>query len=256
MIVESHKARRLVGRLDAGVDILEGLERVCRSAGVRAGEIRAIGTIDSVTVGDQRRFATPFTILQLYGTVAERDGRLLVRAAATLSRERDNGIEVIGGALQAGRVLELEFVIDAFDDLGAPRQEPVAAAPPAPKPPAPKPAEPPPAPSPPKVGWAEVIAASEKAAVAPPAPAVEAPIPEPVSAPTDQDDSAKVAPGDFIDHPKFGRVTVERIVGDHEFVSARLRNQRLINLSLEVLRLVLVGREGARQLFRAETAAR
>ena len=59
--------------------------------------------------------------------------------------------------------------------------------------------------------------------------------------------------GDLIDHPKFGRVQVERVDGDQEYVSARLRNQRLIRLSLEVLQLVPAGQADGKNLFRAVT---
>jgi hypothetical protein len=60
-----------------------------------------------------------------------------------------------------------------------------------------------------------------------------------------------VRPGDFIDHPKFGRCAVERVDGDYEFVTARLRNQRLIRLSLDVLTLIFAGQEDGKNVFRA-----
>jgi hypothetical protein len=70
--------------------------------------------------------------------------------------------------------------------------------------------------------------------------------------PPPTDDAINVRPGDFIDHPKFGRVAVERVDGDMEFVTARLRNQRLIRLSLDVLTLIPAGQaEPGKNLFRA-----
>ena len=65
------------------------------------------------------------------------------------------------------------------------------------------------------------------------------------------DDTVHVRPGDLIDHPKFGRCAVERVDGDMEFVTARLRNQRLIRLSLEVLTLIPAGQADGKNLFRA-----
>ena len=62
--------------------------------------------------------------------------------------------------------------------------------------------------------------------------------------------------GDILEHPKFGRCQIERIEGDYEFVSARMRNQRLIRLSLDVITLVPIGQEEGRQLFRAEPGSR
>lgn len=56
--------------------------------------------------------------------------------------------------------------------------------------------------------------------------------------------------GDVIEHPKFGRCSVERLEGDGEFAHVRLRNARLVRLSLEVLKLTLtVG--GPPRVFRA-----
>jgi predicted DNA-binding protein with PD1-like motif len=260
IVGESRKGRRLVGRLNRGSEILDGLADACRVGQVRSGELRARGALEQAVVQayDQRartmrpprRFESPFEIVYLYGQVSELSGRLSLQAHVALSREGDNGIELVGGRLVSGRVFAVEFVIDAFDDLvlrlspdaqtGLPLWSEaigIGAPPPveAPEPPPP----PPPAATdgfgaPP--AWQEVVAASDEAAAAP--------APEP-------DVEVTVRPGDLIDHPKFGRCQVERIEGDYEFVSARLKNQRLIRLSLDVLSLIPVGEEDGHQLFRA-----
>jgi predicted DNA-binding protein with PD1-like motif len=278
MVAESRRGRRLVGRLDRGVDVLEGLAAVCQRHGVRAGEVRALGSIEQVQLGEYdqrarqmrppRRFDASMEILQLYGNISERDGKLFVRAGATLSRERDNGIEVLGGQLVSARVFAIEFVIDCFDDLllrrlpdaqtGLPlwREaialeggEPQAAAPaPAPAPAPEVPFEPPA-----KTSWEDVIKAS--APPTPPPPPAPAPVRDlPDRVIHSGEEEARAVPGDWIEHPKFGRMQVERIEGDYEFVSARLRNQRLIRLSLDVITLTKVGVEEGHQLFRAEMA--
>jgi uncharacterized protein len=127
IVAESRRGRRLVGRLDRGSELLEALAEVCRVHGVRAGEIRAMGALEQVVLGEHdqktraaratRRFDAAFEILSLYGNISERDGKLSLQARASLSRERDNGIEVVGGQILSGRVFAVEFVIDAFDDL-------------------------------------------------------------------------------------------------------------------------------------------
>jgi hypothetical protein len=194
-----------------------------------------------------------------------------------LSRARDNGIELIGGRLVAGRVFACEFVIEVFDDVVVPAtldaatglllwapsslpatpqvavRAPVAAvaavAAPAPEPePEPEPDEPAPAfEAPARTSWSEVVAASERRVEQ--AAVVDEEVEE--EAPLATQAQVEVRPGDFIDHPKFGRVQVERVDGDQEFVSARLRNQRLIRLSLEVLTLIPAGQEDGKNLFRA-----
>jgi predicted DNA-binding protein with PD1-like motif len=283
IVAVSHRTRRLVGRLDRGTDLLTELTAVCRAHGVRAGELRAVGSLEEVVLGEwdqqaraaraPRRFAAQFEILTLAATIAERDGAPALSAFVSLSRARDNGIELVGGRLVAGRVFACEFVIDAFDDVALPATldaatglhlwAPTSVAPPAAPPTAapaddsPPPMVPPPQPfeAPARTSWSDVVAASERRAgeaAASERRAVEAAAPvaaapeEPPPAP-----EVLVRPGDFIDHPQFGRVQVERVDGDHEFVSARLRNQRLIRLSLEVLTLIPAGQQDGKNLFRA-----
>jgi hypothetical protein len=94
-----------------------------------------------------------------------------------------------------------------------------------------------------------VVAASERR--------VEAVRAEPDEEPAPASNAeVQVRAGDFIDHPKFGRMQVERVDGDYEFVSARLRNQRLIRLSLDVLTLIPAGQQDGRNLFRAVAGGR
>jgi len=129
-----------------------------------------------------------------------------------------------------------DVVVDAFDDL--PVEQP-------------KPA--PTFEAPARTTWSDVVAASaasdrkHEPAVR---PAVNLPD-DADDAPPASDEAVTVRPGDFIDHPKFGRCAVERVDGDMEFVTARLRNQRLIRLSLEVLTLIPAGQADGKNLFRA-----
>jgi hypothetical protein len=267
IVAESTRTRRLVGRLDRGADLLAQLADVCKSHRVHAGELRAVGELEEAIIGEwdqksrvlkpPRRFEAPFEIVTLTGTVAQRDGAPSVHAWVTLSRQRDNGVELIGGRLVAGRVFACEFVIDSFEDLPLQRAlEPAtglmlwethSAAAMAPAPEAKKQVMfDPPA----RTTWSEVAAASARRESEPPAVIAIADDPTGVSqAPPIVE--VHIQAGDYIDHPQFGRVLVERVDGNQEFVSARLRNQRLIRLSLEVLTLIPAGQENGRNLFRA-----
>lgn len=260
IVAESLRGRRLVGRLFRGTEIKEGLLEVCRRHGVRAGEVRAIGMLDGVTLVSYdprarrwrpgRHFEDAFRIVSLSGNISLAEGGLALHLEVSVSRERDNGVEVLGGHLEAGRVFAVEFVVDAFDDLVLHRETdgdtglalwsaPVVSQ--SRDEEAPAAASEPRFEAPAQVKWEHVVAASQRNPQ--PAPAPE---PEPHG-----DEEVRVAPGDIIEHPKFGRCQVERVEGDYEFVSARLRNQRLIRLSLDVIRLRLAGSEGERRLFRA-----
>lgn len=275
IVAESHRGRRLVGRLERGAELLEGIAEICRLHHVRTAELRATGSLEQVVLGEYdqrarsprppRRFDAAFELLALSGNVSEQAGKLAVQARATLSRERDNGIELLGGQIMSARVFAVELVIECFDDLLL-RRLPDAqtglhlwreahseeSEPEKPEVPFEAPA---------RTKWEDVIATSSARGGDPDSdlragsargeearPAV--PDEEGREGPS-LDDRRAVA-GDLIDHPKFGRCQIERIEGDYEFVSARLRNQRLIRLSLDVITLVPIGQEGGHQLFRAE----
>lgn len=276
-VAESTRTRHLVGRLDRGADVLLQLVEVCRAWRVHAGTIRAVGSLEDAVVGswDQharapttpRRFAAPVELLALDATISESNGVAALHAFVSLSRSGDNGIEVVGGRLVSGKVFACEFVIDAYDDLTVPSvldantglqlwqpRETVVTETPAPSFEAAA-----------KTTWSDVVTASEEKAQ-------PAPVPQWSSASStatggrasarDNDDNdvplsnppstdLVIRPGDLIDHPKFGRITVERVDGDQEFVSARMRNQRLIRLSLEVLSLEPAGQSEGKTLFKA-----
>ena len=295
IVAESRQGRRIIGRLDRGVDLIPALLEVCSSRGVRSGEVRALGALESAEVCEYdqharvyrptRRFAAAFEILSLQGNVSEKGGQRFLHAHVSLSRERDNGIEVLGGHLIGGRVFSVEFVIDAWDDLLLRRandpatglslwQEaipiPPAAASASVAAPQARPATPTPAPSPAAEekdesplmefeararghvvetprdkgpAWADVIATSE--ANQPPAAAAGEP------SESSAGDADSMAAGDVLLHPTFGRCMVERIEGDYEFASIRLRNQRLVRLSLDVFDLHRSGSEDGKRVFKA-----
>ena len=60
-----------------------------------------------------------------------------------------------------------------------------------------------------------------------------------------------LGPGDILIHPTFGRVEVMRIEGTYEFAHVRLKNGRLVRLSLDVLKFSAAGSEDGRRVFKA-----
>lgn len=284
--VESRRGRRLVGRLASGSEVTASVLALCRARTVHAAELRAFGSFAWVelheydplhgTWTEPRRFGTPGTLLQLQGIVSQHDGELHLAATCTLAYSGDNGISVVGGYLVRAEVHGLEYVLESFDDapepgaseslaampVAAPTVPAAVAAPPRADPSAPVPSpahrEPPPRPvTPPAVpsftaalppvspptsasGWGAVIAASAKRQTeSEEAAEEEDPTDEPLRA------------GDVIDHPTFGRCAVERIEGAHEFAQVRLRNGRLVRLSLDVLQVVRDGQDGGQRRYRA-----
>ena len=228
IVSETTRTRRLVGRLDPGSDLLAALADLCRAHDIHAGAARATGRLEGVTVGE-RRLESTVEIVALNARLG--DSVDIWAALATPSGE------LVGGRLVAARVVTCDLVVDTFDDLPARKAPPSFEAPA-------------------RTTWSDVVAASAgKQTPVPAPPAAVRPASNfhavadaPPAPPSEQ---INVRPGDFIDHPKFGRCAVERVDGDYEFVTARLRNQRLIRLSLDVLTLIFAGQENGKNVFRA-----
>ncbi len=246
-----------MGHIDRGAGLFDALRDICRQHEVRCAELRASGSLESVGLasfdqsrrdfGPTRELSGNLELVSLYGTVSEHDGELPLTAHATLARDRDSGMEVVGGRVRNATVFSVEYVIETMDDVllrrAADRDTglvswvealtdtatpiPTDIASPPPMAPIPDPPKPTPTPTP--------------AATATPTP----------SAPTSSPDYSEIHPGDIMVHPKFGRCTVMRIEGDQEFVHVRLRNGRIVRLSLEILTLQPQGTEDGQRIFEA-----
>jgi len=292
LFAESHKLRRIVGRLQKGDDLFASLTDVCRRSNVRTAELRALGSFESAEVAeyDQVRkvwkagrtfVASGMELLNLTGNVSERDGALALHAHVTLMRDRDNGVEIIGGHLVSAKVFALEFVIEAFDDLIlrravddatgltlwreaiplAPPQPAAALSPPiiAPRPTLTSPVLPPVAPEPdtPFPMHPDSTPLRPSRAIASHAAPTWAQVAEisarrEDAAPTlDPSEMPELSVGDIILHPAFGRCDVQRLEGD-EFAHIRLKNGRLVRLALDFVSLTFAGREGEQNVFRAK----
>ena len=286
---ESRRGRRIIARLDRGTDLFESIRALCQKHRVRCGELRGIGSLEQVELAAfdqaQRRWKPARTLsggglelLQLAGNLSEEDGALSIQCQATVMRDRDAGVEVLGGHLRRAVVYSVELVIESFDDVvlrrqtdaatglarwqealsdeepARPAMPPVLVPPPVVVPPV-APAPPPlsivpPAPvAPPTIAaptatpaptWASVAAVSEARAPAPAADEHD-----------EHDEDVNLNAGDVILHPRFQRCVVHRVEGNGEFVQVALRNGRVVRLSLEVLRLTPKGIENGQRIFAA-----
>jgi predicted DNA-binding protein with PD1-like motif len=286
IVVESHKGRRILGQLGPGEDLLGGLLGICRKHRVRAGSLRVTGVLQDLALANYdgagkgmtvpRTFRGAVTLVSGEGIVAEHRGKNDVALRVVISRQRDNGVEVLGGQCTGARVVSCEFIIDAFEDVILRRDTDRGAGMPI---------------------ITEAISAADIAEVqeeaqpsgdellataktlkildrpagtqrgmealpqAEPQPVSEA---EPVETGLLPDEPEEeiapermVKPGDILEHQQFGRCEVEKCSSDEDFVTVRLRNNRLVRLSTEVLDLRYDGDEGGgRQLFTAVPAPR
>ena len=288
LLVESRQTRRVIGQLSQGEDLIQGLLSICHDRQLRCGQIQVSGVLDELTVchhdragramGQARVFRTPLQLVWASGLLCEEGGKRQLTLNVLASRQRDNGIELLGGVCQAAKVLSCEFVIDAFEDVLLRRDldrgtglhpltdafaasspsATASASPAAPEAANPSTTAPAPAPAvsftaqsatPPshKQSWADAVMASVRAESE---REEEGPGEE-----EESEDYRPVRPGDILDHQQFGRCVVQRVDSDGDFVTVRLRNSRLVRLSLEVLRLRYQGDEDGHQVFATNSAA-
>ena len=129
-VIESHRSRRFIGRIDRGEELCGALRAFCAAQDIRSASVRATGLLAAVELvpydreakgyTSPRRLRAFFELVQLQGTLALRDGEPTLHVTALLSRDnhdRGGGIELVGGVLVAADVVTCEFVVDTFEDL-------------------------------------------------------------------------------------------------------------------------------------------
>ncbi|MCS6912964.1 MAG: DUF296 domain-containing protein [Myxococcales bacterium] len=282
----SQHSRRLLLRLDRGSDLLRGIADACRAAGVRSGQVHAGGWLEEVELVDYdpaarclrppRRLAGPLQLVSLQGTVAEQEGTPHVAARAVLSRESDNGVQVFAGLVHAGSVLLAEVVVVAFADLivcrgtdratGLETWTELRPAPPptveasssqasssvqAQRPEGTRSAvEPVPSGEPLPTAVAAPLAATPRPPASPASPSLDWAAVQRASRSQEGPEAPSPRRGDWLEHPTFGRCSIERFEENLERLWVRVRG-RLVELSLEHLSVEPVGQEGQSWLFRA-----
>lgn len=120
--------RVLLGRLEKGEDILNGLTQFCVSHGVGVGSVQAIGAVQRGGVGyyDQAattyretRFDDGMEIASLMGNISQKEGETFVHCHVILA---DAEGHCFGGHLLEGNVaFACEFVVTALDGTGPER---------------------------------------------------------------------------------------------------------------------------------------
>ena len=93
---------------------------------IGAGFVRGVGELSSIELqhfepGTQRyespRSIGACTLLGLHGSLSWRDGQPDARLFATISRESDTGLQVLGGHVRRARALQCELFVEVFADL-------------------------------------------------------------------------------------------------------------------------------------------
>jgi hypothetical protein len=237
-----------------------------REQGVACGWVRASGVLDDIelrgSIGTPpRHIAGRAHAITIEGSVGLTAGDVTVGLRAVLVHPSEGGTETLAGEITSARIIGLEAIVTALDDVAAGRAldantdvwlmgEVVALAPP--------PAAAPRA----KAEWSEAAAVS---AEPPPAPARRAPptvtqvigaaMPQRLVRPAAvvEESPSFVAPevGDVVEHFAFG--SCEVIKSDGERLHLKLdRDSRVKEISLEMLRVTPLASDGPNRRFKLD----
>lgn len=127
----SEKARHLVLRADPGELLPDAIIGALRDEVVVCGWLRASGVLaemeirayqgDALTPAPVRRIAGPAQVIVLDGSIGLAKGDVSVGMRVVVARETDHGMETITGELVAARVVALEAIVTALDDVALAR---------------------------------------------------------------------------------------------------------------------------------------
>lgn len=262
MTVTAPATRHVVFRLAEPARLPDAILAALRDDVVLAGWMRASGVLADVQIraydarlgalGAARRIAGPVHAIVLEGSIGLAGGDVSCGLRAVLARETESGLETIAGEIVEARVVALEVLVTALDDVTAARAldasgvwlldvggaERAAAVAPRVAEPAPREAAPAPPPQ-----WAETVRASDVGA-APPKPSPPKPSPtysagamppRPQRPPVDFD---QIYPetGDVVEHFAFGRCEVVKSDGDRLHVRLG-KDGRIKEISLDMLKV-------------------
>jgi hypothetical protein len=118
MYLNVTEARKIMGRLHKGDDLLAALTKICEEQGILLGMVKAIGAVSKARIGyyhqDTRQYEwlnldRHLEVLVLEGNISLKDGNPFIHAHVTLA---DGEGRAFGGHLAEGTmVFALEFVI-------------------------------------------------------------------------------------------------------------------------------------------------
>ncbi len=276
----SEKGRNVLLRAEAGEALPEALVRILEDEAVACGWLRASGVLEDVELrafrgelgglAPVRRLEGPVHVVALEGSIGLAGGALSVGMRGVFARETDTGLQTIAGEIVSARVVALEVLVTALDDVAVARALDVEAgvwllgeatgggggrsegARPAPK------TDP---------AWGEAIAASTDvvdARHAAPPPRRPAPAASPIGGAAmparparpdrpDRIDDEVVAPevGAVVDHFAFGRCDVLKSDGDRLHLKVQ-KDGRVKEIALEMLRVTPLPDEDGKRRFKLE----
>ncbi len=240
--VPTRKTRRFIGAFTRGMEFPAAFNRIMTEQRIRCARIHLSGHLETATVAFEPRGEIALshaTLLQGSGFISDVDGQVVPCLSGIFQFSGPLGPQVVGGRLVAARFAFAEFDIEVFDDLFVVRQsDPRYVIPP----------------------WTDCLTETpaESSSASPGAPVHAAPPgaagEEEEEGEDGQEESILPAPGDFVDHFRFGLCRVQRIDGG-DILEVITPAKNKARLSMSVLRFELAGttEDGSRR-FKARPA--
>lgn len=130
-VFKSQASRHLVVRVHRGEGVIEALHDLCARESVSAATVTGHGLLESVrfdmfdgrsrTYGDARGFVGALELLSLSGHVSAGEREPDLHLHATVARDTDNGLQVLGGRLLEANAYAVELTLAVHDDLSLQR---------------------------------------------------------------------------------------------------------------------------------------
>jgi len=124
--VESKESRRIVGRLESGTHLVDGLLSIAKKHNIQTGNVQAIGYLTSAQLvtydaktschGDVEEVGVSH-VISLTGNLSALEDETTLHLQALLLETDGKSPGLRAGRLRNGVVLELEFVMDTVDDF-------------------------------------------------------------------------------------------------------------------------------------------
>jgi hypothetical protein len=244
-------------RLEAKTTLPATLDTVITKLSVPYCDISGFGELEWVSIisedeGNPQCFKGPLQLLQLKGRVRRAGSVALSDFVCIVSRQTDNGIQVLGGKLLEAVASFLELTFTPLSEANDTMMGDLPSAPNDPKTRDAKPRE--------VVQNAAPISARarspENALESRWASAVEEAkrIQEDPGFSRDSEPDLKPARGDFVNHMQFGECKVTRIDDDH--ITLRKPDGRNVQLGLQILSFSYDGERGGKSVFHVKVSKR
>lgn len=127
IVYTARSTRHLVVRINRGEGVVEVLQDLCARESIATATVTGHGLLESVrldvfdprsrTYGDARGFVGAIELLSLTGHLSAGENEVDVHLHASVARDTDNGLQVLGGRLLDANAIAVELTLAVHEDL-------------------------------------------------------------------------------------------------------------------------------------------